>query len=50
MKKNKEIQAAGFCVIRPDITKNGFQIQVGNILTDTKQAMPYRWLNEDEGF
>jgi len=48
--KTKEIPAAGFCVIRPDIIKEHLSVPVKGTNFGGKEAVMYRWLKEDEGF
>lgn len=50
MKKNKEIPAAGFCVLRKDLASKNTQVAVGNRWVSSTYPMKYRWLGEDEGF
>lgn len=52
-KANKEVLSAGYCIIRPDILKQRLKVCVGfngRLSTDKDDAIPYRWLKEDEGF
>jgi len=48
MKKTKEIKAAGFCIVRPDILKKNERIPVGNLSFDEDFPLAYRWKTEDE--
>ena len=47
MNKHKEIPAAGFCIIRPDIIKRKEKVPTGNMMCDLDDAMLYRWLDEE---
>lgn len=46
----KEMPLVGFCIIRPDILKQGLSVQAGNVKIDNDDAIAYRWLKDDEGF
>lgn len=48
--KKKEIKSAGFCIVRPDLTKRNLSVPVGNTKFGETDAVPYRWLKDDEGF
>lgn len=50
MKAKKEIPAAGFCIIRPDLFKENVAVYFINRRVKYPFAMLYRWLNDDEGF
>lgn len=54
MKAKKEIQSAGFCIVRPDLVAQNLRVPVGTgYPLDAhleKRPHPYRWLNDTEGF
>jgi len=51
--KTKEIKSVGFCIVRHELTKDKLSVPVGGKhlnFTEASRPLPYRWLNDDEGF